>query len=259
MSRFLDHIVSAARTELASALRPPRGVPAPLAAAEPAEDSDAPEHPAVAAQPEGDDTPRARVAAPRTAFTVAAAVAPAAPPRCDPPRDAAPSRSAAPLAPAAAPDRPSPTRHAGVLAGAWIESPQARRPRTPDRSLVALAPTAPEPARVARVPEPAAPSKPAAAPARPAAPTARPSPAVTPRIAERGVAPAASRTRDPLHPPAAPRPPAPARELLIDQLDVRIIAEPPPPRAPTPSPAIPRTPSSLGAWRPSARRFLRQP
>jgi hypothetical protein len=60
-------------------------------------------------------------------------------------------------------------------------------------------------------------------------------------------------------PPIAPhRAPAPPSGLHIDQLEVRIVGEPPQ-RAPAPSAPTVRAPSQLGAWRPSARRFLRRP
>ena len=143
--------------------------------------------------------------------------------------------------------------HAAALAGAWIEQPAPRRSPSPAQPLAA--PAAPRPATIAAV-APGAPVAPRPAPMPPTAPAAntapRPRPLAAPGL-DRTVALVAGALRS-ASPPAAT---APSRDLHVEHLDVRIITEP----APAPArPAVAgRMAATSGAWRPSARRFLRKP
>ncbi len=279
MSRFFDRIVAAGRSELAASLhRDLRASSLQPVEPEPAaeRESPAPEPRVAEAPTAGDDPPRAVIAAPAIQAAVAVRPAPTLPDH-SPTLDTASTRVAGPPfeVPSVLVDLQRAPRRAAALARAWIESPDPRTPRTLIRSLAAPLVEAtpvskPEPmvsasmqtkladvagrsrAVTAPDPEPTAPApRAASAPApRAAAAPARDSTAL--RAPQ-----AAPRVRDPQRAPAAQHPPAPSHELVVEQLDVRIITEPPARTIVRPARSV-RAPS-LGAWCVSARHFLRQP
>lgn len=194
-----------------------------------------------------------------------------------------------PEAPRETPEPPVEPRTAyrsNALAGAWIEQPTKGAPRPTTENGVEPAagmqpPVAPAISRAqmaGSAPAPRPPSSP-----QPLAPSAEavhptPRPAVEPRIARRAntvhdrieSVPAPTAVMHASSPPTsraaaaapvrAPTPPAPSHELLVEHLDVRVITEPErAQRSPATAAPIGRAPSSLGAWRTSARRFLGRP
>jgi len=152
---------------------------------------------------------------------------------------------------------PAATPHASVAqvstrseawADAWIEAA-----RTPAR-----VPTAsPAPAAIASPASPDAEPRLAASTGdalTDRAALAAPERAMTVAAPQRPARPAAVALPAAIHAP----PPRTSQDLLVEHLDVRIITEPVP-RAPVPTAPLARTPSTRGAWRPSARRFLGRP
>lgn len=201
---------------------------------------------------------------------------------------AAPRRTAAPLEVPRAPASPSAARtgepparsghpapsarrgQTELLAGAWITAgsatPAQQPPTASGATTSAGAHTPGPPSRTA--PRATAESArsialaaatitdadPRPATRGPQQPSAVASPGSLPTLPGAQSAPAALATRIAAPQPATP----PAQGLHIEHLDVRVIQEPAPRAAARPpSPASHATPR--GAWRPSARRFLKQP
>jgi len=173
-----------------------------------------------------------------------------------------PSAQPAPAAPTSAPTG-TPPAHSGdpppsargdqteLLAGAWIAagshtpgptSPAgARATAEAARSTALASATITDAGRRPPARDPQQPVPVAAPASPPAAPRTQAAPAIpAPRMAA----------------PQSPTPPA--RELHIEHLDVRVIQEPPP-RAAVRPPSPASNATARGAWRPAARRFLKQP
>jgi hypothetical protein len=151
---------------------------------------------------------------------------------------------------------------ARALAGARIEE---RAPARPSQPAIAAEPAAARAGgRMLAAPPPLA----GQAPGPPTASTLAQARLQTTERPSDGAAPADALSSPPAvraaavaaPPPVAapfnlpPRAPAPRAEVVIDQLDVRVIAEPPAPAAARRAPAAPTAPG--GAWRAAARHYL---
>ena len=246
MTRFLDHVVRSARTANAGLEAAERRSPPPAADARAQHDDTAADATQItaddpAARQITRDELRAQAPAQRPVEVSGVRADLAA--RPSPADERAAERARASLTPRRA--------QTELLAGAWIAagshtpgptSPAgARATAEAARSTALASATITDAGRRPPARDPQQPVPVAAPASPPAAPRTQAAPAIpAPRMAA----------------PQSPTPPA--RELHIEHLDVRVIQEPPP-RAAVRPPSPASNATARGAWRPAARRFLKQP
>jgi len=196
------------------------------------------------------DAPRAPASQPAMSTgSPRSSAAPLEAPRA--PVSAPAARTGTPPAPSGEPPPSARRAQTELLAGAWIAAGSHTPGPTSPAGARATAEAARSTALAAATITDAGQRPPARGPQQPVPVAA---PASSPAAPRTQSAPAIPAPRM-----AAPQPPtAPARELHIEHLDVRVIQEPPP-RAAVRPPSPASNATARGAWRPAARRFLKQP